>query len=90
MGPGTSKNQLKIGPLNEHAARTMRKPLWLAIPLHGLGVILGKALSIGVHDADNILGFSFTLLDGLQIPLRRLGIVPGNAQALAVHEAEVA
>ena len=57
--------------------------------MQGLGVVLGDALALVVHDAEIVLSFGVALLGGLAIPLQGLGVVLGDALALVVHEAEV-
>ena len=59
-----------------------------AIPLRGLGVVLGHAFALAVHGAEVVLGVSMTLLGGHPVPLHRLGVVPRHALPLDVHVAE--
>ena len=60
----------------------------LAIPLDGLGVILGHALAVGVHAPEVELGLGVSLVGGLAVPLDGLGVILGHSQAVGVHEPE--
>ena len=51
----------------------------LAIPLHGLGIVLRYAPAVVVHGAEAPLGRVVPLLGGLAVPLHRFSIVLENA-----------
>ncbi len=59
-----------------------------AEPLQGLGVVLGHALTLGVHHAENRLRFGAALICGSLEPVRSLGVVFRHAMPAAMHHAE--
>ena len=60
-----------------------------AVPPHRLGVVLGHARAVGVHDPEVELRGGVTLLGGEAVPPHRLGGVLGHTLAVGVHEPEV-
>ena len=60
-----------------------------AVPPHRLGVVLGHALAVVVHDPEIELRGGGALLGSEAVPPHRLGVVLGHALAVVVHDPEI-
>ena len=62
----------------------------LAIPSHGLGIILLHTSAFSIHQTEVALRISMALARGLAVPSHGLGIILLHASGSIIHETEVA